>query len=147
MNLKDKIEADLVEAMKASRTEEVSLLRLLKSSIKNAEIEKGATLDEADIIKTLEKQAKQRRDSIAQYEAGDRADLAKKEKAELDLIERYLPERISEEEVAKVVAEIISELKITSVQDMGKAIKAVMDKIGSQADGKTISDLVRKQLG
>lgn len=146
MKLTEKIETDLIDSMKSNNTEKVSVLRLLKSSLKNAEIESGGELSESDILKVLEKQAKQRRDSATQYRSGNRLDLAEKEEAELLIINQYLPEKLSVEETAKIVDEVIIEIGASSVKDMGKVIKTVMERVGAKADGKTVSELIKEKL-
>lgn len=146
MSLIERIESDLLDAMKTGSTEKVSVLRMLKSSIKNAEIESSDELTEGDILKILEKQAKQRKDSIALYVNGGRQDLAKKEEAELDIINLYLPEKLSREEVLKTVSGAIQETGASTMKDMGLVIKTVMEKVGDQTDGKTVSDIVKEKL-
>jgi len=146
VSLIERIESDLLDAMKTGSTEKVSVLRMLKSSIKNAEIESSDELTEGDILKILEKQAKQRKDSIALYVNGGRQDLAKKEEAELDIINLYLPEKLSREEVLKTVSGAIQETGASTMKDMGLVIKTVMEKVGDQTDGKTVSDIVKEKL-
>jgi hypothetical protein len=146
VSLIERIESDLLDAMKTGSTEKVSVLRMLKSSIKNAEIESSDELTEGDILKILEKQAKQRKDSIALYVNGGRQDLAKKEEAELDIINLYLPEKLSREEVLKTVSGAIQDTGASTMKDMGLVIKTVMEKVGDQTDGKTVSDIVKEKL-
>ena len=146
MELKVQIENDYRQALKEHNDFKVSLLRMLKSSLKNLEIEKGKSITEDEIIIVFQKQAKQRRDSIEQYKAGGRNDLAKTEQAELILIEAYLPEKLSKEEVEKVVEAAIKKLGATSNKEMGLVIREVMTISGNKTDGKTVSDIVKTKL-
>lgn len=146
MNLIAKLDEDLKNAMKAQNSELTTTLRLLKNAIKNAEIASANELSEAETMAVLEKQAKQRRDSIEQYTSGNRKDLADKEAAELGLIEQYLPKKLSIEQVESMVTEAITELAATSAADMGKVIQAVMGKANGCADGKMVSTCVREKL-
>ncbi len=146
MDLVNKLNTDLKDAMKSQNTELTAIIRLLKSAIKNSEIALGHELNEAEAIAVLEKQAKQRRDSIEQYNAGNRPELAAKEAAELALIELYLPAKMSLAELEAIVSDAISELAATSAADMGKVIQAVMGKAAGAADGKTVSTIVREKL-
>lgn len=146
MDLLQKIETDLTEATKNRDEIIVSVLRMLKSSIKNQEIEKKRQLEGAEILNILEKQAKQRQDSIEQYTNGNRTDLAQKEEIELKIINKYLPKKISQEETEKLVEMTIKSLKATSMKDMGQVIKEVMSKANGQVEGKVVSELVRAKL-
>jgi len=146
MDLLQKIETDLTEATKNRDEIIVSVLRMLKSSIKNQEIEKKRQLEGAEISNILEKQAKQRQDSIEQYTNGNRTDLAQKEEIELKIINKYLPKKISQEETEKLVEMTIKSLKATSMKDMGQVIKEVMSKANGQVEGKVVSELVRAKL-
>ncbi len=146
MTLIERLDADLKMAMVAHASEKLQLIRMLKSALKNAEIALGHELSEPETLAVLEKQAKQRRDSIEQYEKGGRTDLAKKEAAELGLIEAYLPAKMTQEEVEQLVEQAIAELAATSAADMGKVIQAVMGRAAGATDGKTVSSIVREKL-
>ncbi len=146
MALKDQIENDYINALKERDDFRVSLLRMIKSSLKNQEIKTGQEVSNEDLLKILEKQAKQRRDSIIQYRAGNREDLAKTEEKELIIIEEYLPEKLSAEEIGTIIDEAITSLGVTSSAEMGKVIKEVMTITKNQADGKTVSELVKLKL-
>lgn len=147
MNLEEKIDNDIKSNLKEGKSEELSVLRLLKSAIKNAAISKNDVLTEQETVSVLEKQAKQRRDSIDQYVKGGRPELADKERFELELIETYLPQKMDEESLAKLVESSISELGATSMVDMGRVIKDVMTKAAGSADGGTVSKIVKEKLG
>jgi uncharacterized protein len=146
MSLVDQINIDLKDAMKAQNSELTGILRMLKSAIKNTEISIGHELTDSEAMSVLEKQAKQRRDSIEQFVAGSRQDLADVEAAELLLIEKYLPTKMTSAEVTEIVKATIVELGATSAADMGKVIQSVMTKTAGAADGKTVSTIVRENL-
>ncbi|HZS06897.1 MAG TPA: GatB/YqeY domain-containing protein [Blastocatellia bacterium] len=148
MSMLDTINQDITAAMKARDAERLSALRMVKTALKNREIEKMAPLDDAESTKVLQSLVKQRRDSIEQYEKGGRAELAAKEAAEIKVIEQYLPAAVDEATVARVVEETLTEIGATSAKDMGRAMKAVMAKFAGQAvDGKVINQLVKVKLG
>lgn len=142
--------SDLKEAMKAKDTVALTTLRALKTALTNAAIESGNkdnVVEEADALAIVRKQIKQRQDSIEQFEKADRPELAQSEKAEIVVLERYLPAALSAEEVASIVAEAIGETGATSRADMGKVMGAVQAKAEGRADGKTLSQEVMKHLG
>lgn len=144
MNLQAQIDERMKEAMRSKDVEALSLFRMLKSAIKNEEISKKSELEDADIIAVLEKQAKQRKDSIEQYEQGGRSDLADKEKSELEVIEKFLPEKMNEEEVRETV-----KAKIASMQDaqFGQVMGACMSELKGKADGQLVQSIVKEEMG
>jgi uncharacterized protein YqeY len=147
MNLKDKIISDLTTAMKAKDANRTSVLRMVKANLMNKQIEKGVDLTDEEIIKALQTLVKQRRDSIEQYEKAGRAELAEKEKAELIVIEDYLPQSAPPEEIEKAVEEAISETGAGSIKEMGAVMKAAQAKLaGKSADGKLVSEIVKAKL-
>ncbi len=147
MNLKDKIISDLTTAMKAKDANRTSVLRMVKANLMNKQIEKGIDLTDEEITKTLQTLVKQRRDSIEQYEKAGRDELAEKEKAELVVIEDYLPQSASKEEIEKAVEDAISETGAGSIKEMGTVMKAAQAKLaGKSADGKLISEMVKAKL-
>ena len=147
MSLKDQILSDMTAAMKAKDAARTSTLRMLKAAIVNREKDKGEQIDDEDVIKLLRSQLKQRRDSVEQYQKGGRQDLVDKETAEIAVIEGYLPQAASPEEIDKAVAAAITETGATSMKDMGAVMKAVMLRLaGKNADGRTISESVKKKL-
>lgn len=148
MSLLDNINQELAAAMKAKEAERLSALRMVKTALKNREIEKMAPLDDAESSRVLQSLVKQRRDSIEQYEKAGRAELAAKEAAEIKVIEEYLPAAVDEATIARVVEETMAEIGATSARDLGRAMKAVLAKFAGQpVDGKVISGLVRARLG
>jgi uncharacterized protein YqeY len=147
MNLKEQIVADMTVAMKAKDAVRTSTLRMLKAAMVNRQIEKGGELDEEELMKLLRTQVKQRRDSVEQYEKGGRQDLVDKERAEIAVIEGYLPQAASQEEIDQAVAAAIAETGATSVKEMGAVMKAVMPLLaGKNADGRAVSETVKKKL-
>ena len=150
MSLTQRIDEGLKEAMRAKDATKVSVLRLLKSALKYATIEKAgaeAELSDAEAAQVIRKQAKQRQDSIESFEKGGRAELAAKEKDELTILQSYLPQSMTAEEIAKVVRETIAEIGATSKAQMGAVMKALQPKAAGRTDGKTLSQEVQKQLG
>ena len=147
MTLSEQIIADLTAAMKAKDAVRTSTLRMLKAAIVNRQIEKGGELDEEELMKLLRSQAKQRRDSVEQFEKGGRQDLADKELAEIAVVEAYLPQAASQEQIGKAVAAAIAETGATSMKEMGAVMKAVMSRLaGKNADGRAVSETVKKKL-
>ena len=146
----EKINQDITTAMKAKDAGRLSTLRMMKTALKNKELEKdkGQTLDEAEAIKILQTLLKQRRDSIEQFTKGGRQELADKEAAEMKVIKEYLPTAVDEAALAKIVEETIAEMGANSPQQMGLVMKAVMAKlVGQTVDGKVVSGLVKTKLG
>jgi uncharacterized protein YqeY len=148
MSLKERVEADIKKAMLAKNKDDLRALRAIKSMILLAETEKGAggQLDEGAEMKILQKAAKQRNDSISLYREQNRNDLADAEAAELEVIQRYLPEQLSEAELEKMVGEIIAKANASSMKDMGKVMGIATKELAGKADGKTISQTVKKLL-
>jgi len=147
MSLKQQLMADLTAAMKAQEALRTSTLRMAKAALQNREIEKGGELDEEEMAKLLRSLVKQRQDSVEQYEKGGRQELADKEKAEIEILERYLPQSASREEIEAAVAAAISETGASSMKDMGKVMKAAQAALaGKNADGRTVSEVVKSKL-
>jgi len=148
MTFLDRINQDITAAMKAKEPERLSTLRMVKTALKNREIEKMAALTDEESLKILQSLVKQRRDSIEQYTQGGRLELADKEAAEIKVIETYLPAALDEAAVAKIVEETVAELGATSPKEMGQVMKATMAKlVGQNIDGKIVSSLVKAKLG
>ena len=149
MTFQERVDSDLKEAMRAKDATTLGVLRMLKSALKYAAIEKSgaeAELSDAEAAQVIRKQAKQRQDSIESFEKGGRAELAAKEKKELSILNAYLPQAMSADELSKVVRETIAEIGATSKAQMGAVMKALQAKIGGRADGKTLSQEVTRQL-
>jgi uncharacterized protein YqeY len=146
---KAKLQEELVTAMKAGDETKKSTIRMLISSISYFQTEKGGAGYEAtpeDILLVIEKEAKKRRDSITEYEKAGRQDLVDQEKAELNILEAYLPEKMNEEEVTKIIDETIIETGATSMADMGKLMGTLNGKLKGKADMGMVSNLVREKL-
>jgi len=147
MSLGEQIVSDLTAAMKAQDAQRTSTLRMVKAAMMNRKIEKGAELDDDDVQKLLRSLVKQRRDSIEQYEKAGRQELVDKEAAEIAVIETYLPQAASVDEIEQAVVAAIAETGATSMKDMGKVMKAAQEALsGKNADGKTISEIVKAKL-
>jgi uncharacterized protein YqeY len=147
MSLLDNIDKDLAQALKSGDRKKVTVLRGLKSDMKYRRIEKREELTDSDAIDVLSSAAKRRRESIEQYRAGNRDDLADQEQYELEIINSYLPEQFSEEKLRAIVSETISEVGAQSPADLGKVMKAVMPKVKGQADGKQVNRVAGELLG
>ena len=146
-SLKEKILSDVKEAMKAKAQLKLSTLRFLNAQIKNKEIElRPESISDEGVISVIKKSVKQRKDSIEQYENAGRQNLADTEKAELDILESYLPEMMSEDQIKIFVDEAIKESGATDMKDMGRVMKLVMTKTQGQADNKVISQFVKQSL-
>ena len=150
MILSQRIDSDLKDAMRAKDATRLGVLRMLKSALKYAAIEKSGAegeLDDAESTQVIRKQVKQRQDSIESFEKGARAELAEKEKIELAILNQYLPAAMSPEELSRLVRETITEVGATSKAQMGAVMKALGPKVAGRADGKTLSQEVQRQLG
>ena len=147
MSLQQRLSDEIKTAMLAKDAERLSTLRLLKSAVGYTQIErKTENLSDAEVIALVQKEVKKRRDSIEQFEKGGRTDLVEKEKKELTVLQSYLPQPLSPEELEQLVRAAIQEAGATSKKDMGAVIKAVQAKAAGRADGKTISGVVAKLL-
>lgn len=147
MSLNEKIVSDLTTAMKAKDADRLSALRMVKANLMNRKIEKGGELTDDEVTKALQSLVKQRRDSIEQYQNAGRTELADKERSELAVIEEYLPQAASAEEIDAAVSAAIAQTGATSMKDMGSVMKAAMANLaGKSADGKAVSEAVRAKL-
>ena len=148
MSLKEKIIHDMTASMKAKDAARTSTLRMIKALVMNREIEKGGALDDEEMTKSLQSLVKQRRDSIEQYEKAGRQDLADKERAEIAVIEGYLPQSASREEIEQAVAAAVQETGASSMREMGQVMKAVQARLAGQSvDNRIVSELVKAKLG
>ncbi|RKX55979.1 MAG: GatB/YqeY domain-containing protein [Thermotoga sp.] len=146
MALKERIMNDLKKAMKERNEVKVRTLRMVIASIKNWEVENTKEIDDDGMITVLTKEAKRRKEAIEEYRKAGREDLVRAEEEELKIIESYLPERMSEEEIKELVLKTIEEVKATSPKDLGKVMKVIMPKVKGRADGKLVNEMVRKIL-
>jgi uncharacterized protein YqeY len=146
MNLKETLQADMRSAMRQGDATRRDTLRMVLAAIKQEEVDGRASLDEAGLLKVLSRQAKQRKESIADAQKAGRNDLVEGEQAELAIIEAYLPQMISASEIKALAAEIIEEQGASGMQDMGRVMGALMPRLQGRADGKLTSQVVRELL-
>jgi uncharacterized protein YqeY len=148
MSIVERVEKDLVAALKAQAALKLSVLRMMKAALMNKKVELGKAVDDSEALAVLRTLAKQRRESVEAFRKGGRDDLADKEEAEIKIVEAYLPAAASEEEIDAAVVAAIAETGASTAKDMGKAMKAAMAKLaGKNADGKRVSEKVRTKLG
>jgi uncharacterized protein YqeY len=147
MDLCERIDSEMKDAMRKKDSVKVSVMRMAMAAVKNTEIvKKVKKLEDADVIQVIQRMIKEHRESIAQFEKGNRMDLVDKEKAELEILQKYMPAQMSEEELVSIVKTTLQELGITSRADSGKVMKVVMEKVKGKADGKLVSQLVMSLL-
>ncbi len=146
MSLRERIQKDMQDALRQGDKERLSVLRMLRAAVRNAEIDRQHDLDDDEVVAVLTKAAKQRRESVEAYRQGGREDLAVAEEAELQIIEAYLPQQLSEKEVREIAARTIAELGAQGPQDMGWVMKHLMGQLRGQADGRLVNAIVREIL-
>ncbi len=145
--IKDKITEDMKNAMRAQQKERLGTIRLILAALKQREVDERIVLSDEQVLATLNKMIKQRRDSITQFEAGNRLDLSEKEAAEIKVIQEYLPAQLSEAEVAQAIADAISESGAASGKDMGKVMGILKAKLSGKTDMTVVSAKVKEKLG
>lgn len=146
MSLKVKLQEDLKSSMKNKDTVKKSVVTLIRSAIKQFEVDNRVELEDEAIIDIIAKQMKQRRDALVEFQKAGREDLVAETEAEIEVLKEYLPQQLSEEELNQIVISTISEIGATSMKDMGKVMSAVRPKTKGRADGKLINELVKKNL-
>jgi uncharacterized protein len=146
MNLRDQITEDMKSAMRAKETERLNAIRLLLAQLKQKKVDERVTLTDADVISIIEKMLKQRRDSISQFEAAKRQDLADKEKFEVGILEAYMPQGLSEADVSKAIDEAIKSSGATNMKDMSKVMAALKPLLAGRADIAKVSGLIKAKL-
>ena len=146
MTFKEKVDQEMIRAAKAKDKIRLSAVRMLKSGLHNREIDLKRELGEAEFLQLLSFMVKQRKDSIEQFEKGGRTDLVDQEKAELKVIEEFLPSQLSEADLDAAIAEAIREVGATGIRDMGKVMKVLMPKVTGRADGKVVGDKVKARV-
>lgn len=147
MQIREKLTADMKEAMKAKDQVRLEAIRFLQSAIKNREIElRPNPINSDEVLGVVKKMVKQRKESIDQYQAAGRQDLVDKEANELKILEAYLPAQMSKEQIEKLVVETIAELKATTIKDMGPVMKSVIAKSQGSADNKIVSEVIKAKL-
>ncbi len=147
MGLGEQLEADLRQALRAGDAVRVSTIRLTRAAIKNAEIEKQRPLTDEEIQDILLGEVRRRREAIEAFERGGRDDLSRKEALEMAILTQYLPAPLSEEELRRIIAEVVTELSAASPADTGRVMAAVMPKVRRRAEGAVVNRLVRQALG
>lgn len=146
MPLLNKIDQDLTQAMRDQQADKVAVLRMVKAAITNEQIKLGHDLSEDEVTTVVKREAKQRRDSIEQYQQGGRDDLAEKESSELEIIKGYLPEQLSEADLKVLVDQVVTDTGASSLAEMGVVIGAVIKQVSGRADGSEVSRLVKERL-
>ena len=146
MSLKEKLQEDLKSSMKNKDTIKKSVVTLIRAAIKQHEVDNRVELADDAIIDIISKQLKQRKDSLAEFVKANRDDLVEETKSEIQVLEGYLPQQLSEEELEKIVIETIAEVGATSMKDMGKIMATIKPKTAGRADGRKINELVKKNL-
>lgn len=146
MSLKETIENDMKQALKQGDKFNLSVLRMVLAEIKNDWIKKGSELTDDEVLELLARQMKLRRQSITEFEKANRSDLAEKEAAEIVVIQKYLPEQLSDEALSEIVSNTIESIGATSLKDMGKVMSAVMSEVKGAAEGQKVSSLVKERL-
>ena len=142
----EQLEKDMIEAMKNKEKERLTVIRMVKASLKQEQIDHKKEINDDLLIDVVNKQIKMRKDSIQEFEKGNRTDLIEKTQAEIDILMNYLPEQLTEEEVKKVIDEIFAELNPTSQKDMGKVMQQATSKLKGKADMKEVSTIIRERL-
>jgi hypothetical protein len=147
MELRERIDTDIKQALKSGAKDKLSALRMLSAALKNKQIDKRRPLSEEEVVETVRSLIKQRKDSIEQFAKGGRQDLVDKETAEVTVLEVYLPRQLSREELEAMVRDAVSQTGAQGAKDMGKVMKALVPAVGGRADGKLVSELVKQALG
>ncbi|MFM8517584.1 MAG: GatB/YqeY domain-containing protein [Nevskiaceae bacterium] len=147
MSLKERITQDMKDAMRAAEKERLGNIRMLQAAIKQREVDERITLDDTQVLAVVEKMITQRKEAIAQFEAGGRADLAAKESSEIALLQAYRPEQLSAAEVDAMVAAAITETAASTIKDMGKVMALVKSRAAGRADMAAVSALIKAKLG
>ena len=146
MSLKEKLQEDLKSSMKNKDTIRKSVITLVRAAIKQYEVDNRKELGDDGVIDIISKQLKQRKDALVEFEKAGREDLIEETKSEIQVLEEYLPQQLSEEELEQIVIETIAEVGATSMKDMGKIMSTIKPKTAGRADGRKINELVKKNL-
>jgi uncharacterized protein YqeY len=147
MTLKDRITEDMKTAMRAKDSERLATVRMITAAIKQIEVDERITLDDARVLAVVEKMIKMRKESIAQFEAGNRADLVEKEEKEIALLQTYMPEQLSDADLDAIIAAAVAETGAASVKDMGKVMAIVKAKAQGRADMGAVGAKIKAKLG
>lgn len=145
-NFKTKLQEDIKQALKARESKRVGALRLISAAVKQFEVDQRIAVDDQNIVSILDKMAKQRRDSITQYQSANRQDLVEQEQFELDIIQGYMPAQLSEAELTQIITEVMAETQAQSIKDMGKVMGALKPKLQGRADMAVVSNQLKQQF-
>jgi len=146
MSLEEKLVEEMKQAMKSNEKLRLSTIRMIRSAVKNKEIEQRSSLTDEGIAKVIQGLVRKGEESVEQFRAGGRMDLVEKEEKEIEILKSFLPQPVSREEILKVIDQSIEETQASSSRDIGKVMKSVMPKLGGKADGKLINQLVKERL-
>ncbi|MBA4493149.1 GatB/YqeY domain-containing protein [Paenactinomyces guangxiensis] len=146
MSLVKQLEQDMKSALKNKEKTKLSVIRMLRASIKKEEIDRRHALSEDDVLEVIMREIKQRKDSLSEYEKAGREELAQKEREEIEILQAYLPEQLSEEEVRALVQQVIQEVGAATKADMGRVMGAIMPRVKGKADGRLVNRLVQESL-
>ena len=146
MSLEERLLEAMKDAMKSNDKLRLSAIRMMRSAVKNKEIEVRRTLSDEDVIRVIQGMVRKGEESLEQFEKGGRADLVEKEKKEIEILKSFLPQALGQEEILKIIDECIQETQASSLKDLGKVMKSIMPKLGGKADGKLINQLVKEKL-
>jgi len=146
MSLEERLVEEMKQAMKSNDKLRLSTIRMIRSALKNKEIELRKKLEDEEVIKVIQVMVRKGEESVEQFQTGGRVDLVEKEKKEIEILKSFLPQPLSQEELLKIVDQSIQETQASSLKDIGKVMKSIMPKIGGKADGKLINQLVKERL-
>ena len=146
MSLEERLVEEMKQAMKSGDKLRLSTIRMIRSGIKNKEIELRKKLEDEEIVRVIQVMVRKGEESVEQFQTGGRTDLVEKEKGEIEILKSFLPQPLGQEEILKIIDQSIQETQASSSKDIGKVMKSVMPKIGGKADGKLINQLVRNRL-
>ncbi len=146
MSLEERVADEMKQAMKAGDKLRLSTIRMIRSALKNKEIELRRKLEDEDVVKAIQVMMRKGEESVEQFQAGGRMDLVEKEKKEMEILKSFLPQLLNQEEIVKIIDQSIQETQASSPKDIGKVMKSVMAKIGGKADGKLVNQFVKEKL-
>ena len=146
MGLEERLVEEMKEAMRSNDKTRLSTIRMIRSAVKNKEIEVRNRLDDDAVAKVIQGMVRRGEESIAQFQAGGRVDLVEKEKKEIEILKSFLPQAMTQEEIQKVIDQSIEETQASSMKDLGKVMKVIMPKLGGKVDGKLVNQLVKERL-
>ena len=146
MSLEERLVEEMKQALKSNNKLRLSTIRMIRSALKNKEIELRKKLEDEDVVKVIQVMVRKGEEFVEQFQTGGRMDLVEKEKKEIEILKSFLPQPLSQEEILKIIDQSIQETQSSSLKDIGKVMKSVMPKIGGKADGKLINQLVKERL-